>query len=231
MTPEELISMGIQLTRCYADHKKARYKTHLAISSFGGKLKERFEGLLQNQHKAWDVNFHSDNFVNVASEAKEWMSGPEGGHMPELSSAEHEDDIEADHEKTSTQANTPGDADNPAGEVVYLTSDSPNTLQTLEPRSTYIIGGIVDKNRHKGICYQRACDRNVKTAKLPIGEYLQLSSRHVLTTNHVHEIMLKWLEYRDWGKAFIAVIPQRKGGTLKTTAQPLWEDIINPGST
>jgi tRNA (guanine9-N1)-methyltransferase len=27
--------------------------------------------------------------------------------------------------------------------------------------------------------------------------------------------MLKWLECRDWGEAFMKVIPQRKGGTLK----------------
>lgn len=26
----------------------------------------------------------------------------------------------------------------------------------------------------------------------------------------MYEIMLKWLEYRDWRKAFLEVIPQRK---------------------
>lgn len=26
----------------------------------------------------------------------------------------------------------------------------------------------------------------------------------------VYEIMLKWIEYRDWRKAFLEVIPQRK---------------------
>lgn len=60
-----------------------------------------------------------------------------------------------------------------------------------------------------------------------------MASRQVLTTNHgefgvrfkdavfsshallcytttVYEIMIKWLEHRDWEKAFAAVIPQRK---------------------
>ena len=205
MTPEEIISMGSQLTRCYSDHRKAPYKTHLAISSFGGSLKDRFEGVLHNQHQSWDVKFREHHFTDVAAEAQGWMTGPSGGRMP---------DGFASTDIASDVGHSPRPEPSP-GEVVYLTSDSPDTLQELKPQSTYIIGGIVDKNRHKGICYQRACDHQVKTAKLPIGDYIKLSSRHVLTTNHVHEIMLKWLELRDWAQAFMAVIPQRKGGALK----------------
>lgn len=114
------------------------------------------------------------------------------------------------------------------GEIIYLTSDSPNTLTELKPYHTYIIGGIVDKNRHKGLCYKRALDANsnqatkerlqgrqVKTAKLPIGEYMQMASRQVLATNHVVEIMLRWLECRDWGQAFSEIMPKRKGAKLR----------------
>lgn len=114
------------------------------------------------------------------------------------------------------------------GEIIYLTSDSPDTLTELKPYHTYIIGGIVDKNRHKGLCYKRALDANsnaekierlngrqVKTAKLPIGEYMQMASRQVLATNHVVEIMLRWLDCRDWGQAFLEVMPKRKGAKLR----------------
>ena len=109
----------------------------------------------------------------------------------------------------------PGPSPPEPGEVIYLTSDSPHTLDRLKPYSTYIIGGLVDKNRHKGLCYKTACDKGVKTAKLPIGEYMEMQSRFVLATNHVVEIMIRWLECGDWGEAFMKVVPKRKGGRLK----------------
>jgi tRNA (guanine9-N1)-methyltransferase len=105
------------------------------------------------------------------------------------------------------------------GEIVYLSSESDNVLTHLKPNSTYIIGGLVDKNRHKGICHRRAVERGIKTAKLPIGQYLEMKSRQVLVTNHVLEIMLKWMEFGDWGKAFMAVMPERKGAKLKGDAE------------
>lgn len=99
-------------------------------------------------------------------------------------------------------------------DVVYLTSESPYTLQRLEPHTSYVIGGLVDKNREKGLCYRRAREKGIRTARLPIGEFMVLKSRQILATNHVVEIMLKWLECEDWGEAFMAVIPKRKGGKL-----------------
>jgi len=99
--------------------------------------------------------------------------------------------------------------------IVYLSADSPYTLERLSPNTSYIVGAIVDKNRHKGLCYKRACERGIPTAKLPIGEYMTMQSRSVLAVNHVVEIMLRWLETGDWGEAFTQVIPKRKEAKLK----------------
>lgn len=205
MMDKEVKSLGSQVTRCYSDNHKAPLQVHLAISSFGGHLKERFDGVLAGNHRSWkNVRFLEGDFVQGADEAKVWMKGEHGGKLAgALAKVDDNDSAPTSHEQGEV------------GEVVYLTSDSPDTLTELRPYSTYIIGGLVDRNRHKGICYKKAMDRGVRTAKLPIGDYMQMASRFVLATNHVAEIMLRWLELGDWGKAFLQVVPKRKGGVLK----------------
>ncbi|XP_019179452.1 PREDICTED: tRNA (guanine(9)-N1)-methyltransferase isoform X2 [Ipomoea nil] len=95
-------------------------------------------------------------------------------------------------------------------DLVYLTADSVNVLDELDPKKLYIIGGLVDRNRWKGITMKKAEEQGIQTAKLPIGNYLKMSSSQVLTVNQVVEILLKFLELRDWKASFFEVIPQRK---------------------
>ncbi|CAE6213491.1 unnamed protein product [Arabidopsis arenosa] len=94
--------------------------------------------------------------------------------------------------------------------LVYLTADSETVLDDLDLKHIYIIGGLVDRNRFKGITMTKAQEQGIKTAKLPIGEYMKMSSSQVLTVNQVLEILVKFLETRDWKTAFFTVIPQRK---------------------
>lgn len=205
MRDPERISLASQITRCYSDNKHALFRAHLALCSFGGSLKERFENILVH-YKGWKgVRFLDEGFVEAAEAARGWMVGEGGGVMKgafEGSAAEDEDEDGMERLRAK-------------GEVVYLTSEAEAVLGELKPFSTYIIGGLVDKNREKGICYKRATAAGVKTARLPIGEFMDMQSRKVLTTNHVNEIMIRWLECKDWGQAFLKVIPKRKGGTLK----------------
>ncbi|RAR07314.1 oxidation resistance protein 1 [Stemphylium lycopersici] len=225
MFDNELKSLGLQITRCYSDNRKANFRAHLALSSFGGKMKERFDGILAKQYTSWkSFRFFEEDFVQVAEKAKEWMTGPDGG---EVLGALKSSDSEKPEKSDGAEGEGEGEAEAEEGEIVYLSSESDEILTHLKPNSTYIIGGLVDKNRHKGICHKRAVSRGIKTAKLPIGEYLEMKSRQVLVTNHVLEIMLKWMEFGDWGKAFMAVMPERKGAKLKSRRGDLTLPIMS----
>jgi tRNA (guanine9-N1)-methyltransferase len=211
MRDNERISLAAQVTRSYSDNRKALFRAHLAVCSFNGLLRERFENVLSH-YKGWKgVRFLECGFVEAAEQAKGWMEdGDVGGAFGSLAP----DDERPEEDKEEAMKRMKDEA-----EIVYLSSESENTLDRLKPFSAYIIGGLVDKNREKGICYKRAVEAGIKTAKLPIGDFMEMQSRKVLATNHVNEICVKWLECGDWGEAFMKVIPKRKGGKLKGTAE------------
>ncbi|CAN0057101.1 tRNA methyltransferase 10 homolog A [Lampetra fluviatilis] len=98
----------------------------------------------------------------------------------------------------------------PTAELVYLTSESPHTLASVESGRTYVIGGLVDHNHHKGLTLQKAEELRVEHARLPLDDYVKMSSRKVLTVNHVFEIILAYLDLGDWRGAFLRVLPDRK---------------------
>jgi tRNA (guanine9-N1)-methyltransferase len=101
-------------------------------------------------------------------------------------------------------------------ELVYLTSDSPNEIQTLDPQKVYIIGGLVDHNRLKGITFQKAQTEGIATARLPIDHFFVMKTRKVLTVNQVLEILLAYASgSHNWEEALLNVIPKRKGAQLK----------------
>ncbi len=62
---------------------------------------------------------------------------------------------------------------------MYLTADSPNELETVDTGKVYVIGGIVDRNRHKCICLKRAEAAGVAHARLPIQKNVTLSTSAV----------------------------------------------------
>jgi tRNA (guanine9-N1)-methyltransferase len=54
--------------------------------------------------------------------------------------------------------------------LVYLTADSETLIEDLDPSKVYIIGGIVDHNRHKLLTFNKAEKEGLKHGRLPIRE-------------------------------------------------------------
>ncbi|XP_074624053.1 tRNA-dihydrouridine(16/17) synthase [NAD(P)(+)]-like isoform X1 [Acropora palmata] len=107
-------------------------------------------------------------------------------------------------------------------EIVYLTPDSPQVLETLDKDKVYIIGGLVDHHVLKDRTKSRAETKRVSTARLPIDVYMERKSEpgnhsfsKVLTVNQVFDILLKFHETQDWRCALESSIPSRKGLVLK----------------
>lgn len=96
------------------------------------------------------------------------------------------------------------------GEVIYLSADTDDELDEIKAGNTYIIGGIVDKNRYKELCLNKAKKLNITVKRLPIGKFIKLDGRHVMTTAHVVHILLEYLTHKDWKTAFNNAIPERR---------------------
>ena len=66
----------------------------------------------------------------------------------------------------------------------------------------------------QNLCLNKSKEHNIRSARLPIGTYLaEMQTRKVLTVNQTFEILLRWIETRDWEQALYAVMPKRKFNT------------------
>ncbi|XP_055931818.1 tRNA methyltransferase 10 homolog A-like [Argiope bruennichi] len=99
--------------------------------------------------------------------------------------------------------------------IIYLTSDSPNVIDELDNDKVYIIGALVDHNRLKNICYDKAVEDNVGHARLPLDMYFKFKTRTVITIDQVYLIFLRLTQGKTWIDAIMDIVPKRKGIELK----------------
>ncbi|KZT53319.1 hypothetical protein CALCODRAFT_501271 [Calocera cornea HHB12733] len=198
MSEKEVMSLCNQLSYTYGANRKAPVMfANLAFSSLNGQTQHRMEEAFRGSYKQWKaVDWWPDGYEHL------WR---------EPDAAGNENEAHGDAEATLPRA--------PKGSIVYLTADGDEEITELKEGETYIIGGIVDRNRYKviitmvlqNLCRDKATGQGIRAARLPIGKYLsELPTRKVLTVNQVIDIMLTWLEIGDWREAFWKQIPKRK---------------------
>ena len=71
----------------------------------------------------------------------------------------------------------------------------------------------MDHNHHKGLCHVEATKLGIRTARLPIDEFINMKTRKVLAVNHVYEILAHVSQGKSWKEAFLEVLPSRKEAT------------------
>ena len=95
--------------------------------------------------------------------------------------------------------------------LVYMTPDSPNTLEEVDPQATYVIGGISDNQNQMAGTTLRWCEENgVRHAQLPLERYKELNKRaRVLNINHCFQILLNRAEGGEWAQVIEEALPTR----------------------
>ena len=103
--------------------------------------------------------------------------------------------------------------------IIYLSPDSDNVLQSIDSDKVYVIGGLVDESVKKKTTYDFSNQQNMNTARLPITEFMSKTSsgsfKQILTINQVFDILLNYYETSDWKSALSKNIPLRTGFVLK----------------
>jgi tRNA (guanine9-N1)-methyltransferase len=125
----------------------------------------------------------------------------------------------------------------PRESIVYLTHDSDDVLEELDPEKVYVVGGIVDRNRLKGATLTKANGLGVATARLNLDTSVHIDhGTPVLTVNHCVDILQLAANGASWQDAYVTVLPVRKGLVAKVpddtgcgTRRP--SDVASTGAT
>ncbi|CRK12879.1 hypothetical protein BN1723_009836, partial [Verticillium longisporum] len=109
-------------------------------------MKERFETTLANQHLHWKgVKLIEGDYIEAAKAAEQEMKGPDGGQLIDVLKPREgaKPALFRDEADATPQAEAEPEPAEDLRSIVYLSAESPNTLDRLEPNTSYIIGGLV----------------------------------------------------------------------------------------
>lgn len=104
--------------------------------------------------------------------------------------------------------------------VVYLSPDADEPLEEVVVTDVYVIGGIVDRNLHKGLSKAAAEGGNARAVRLPFDEHFpEVSCRYrVLTVCACVGVLVAVHSGEDWRSALEKNVPRR--GLTSTLQRP-----------
>ncbi|XP_003470758.1 tRNA methyltransferase 10 homolog B isoform X2 [Cavia porcellus] len=110
----------------------------------------------------------------------------------------------------------------PLESLVYLTPDSEHALEDVDLNKVYVLGGLVDESIQKKVTFQKAQEHSVKTARLPIQEYMVRRPNgknyhsEILAINQVFDILSTYFDTHNWPKALKKGVSPGKGYVLQS---------------
>jgi len=108
-------------------------------------------------------------------------------------------------------------------DIIYLTPDATQYLDTLSHDKVYVIGGLVDDTVQSKVSLQYSDQEGLTTRKLPISLYMEKAEagtfKQILTVNQVFDILVKYQETNSWPVALQAGVPPRTGFVCKVEAE------------
>lgn len=99
---------------------------------------------------------------------------------------------------------------NVKGQLVYLSPDAEDVIESFEADNVYIIGGLVDNMIQKNRSMNRANELNIISKKLPLDFVDNIKKRRkCLNINTVFEIIVAYFEEKDMQKAIVKALPPK----------------------
>ncbi|XP_005382925.1 PREDICTED: tRNA methyltransferase 10 homolog B isoform X1 [Chinchilla lanigera] len=108
----------------------------------------------------------------------------------------------------------------PLETLVYLTPDSEHALEDVDLNKVYVLGGLVDESIQKKVTFQKAQEHSVKTARLPIQEYMVRRQNgknyhsEILAINQVFDVLSTYFHTQNWPEALKKGVSPGKGYVL-----------------
>ena len=242
MTEPDVHSLAKQIRFLYADNVHAAHPMRLVLSSFGplpadadAQPEDDSTAHSRQQQGSGEGERKEGAPTVAAARLYDCLRRNTGFHSWVLTSFPYHFLRLPPSPLSSASPSSPPPTSPPAS-FVYLTAESPTLLTSLEPSTTYVIGGLVDHNRLKGHCHAAAAALCIPTARLPLTECMQVEGGHrtVITVNQVYQCLLHWWQAgadkglieegeqaqtegweRRWCDVFTQVLPPRQGWQVR----------------
>ena len=225
-TEREANSLANQLTRTYGSIRRRECQLSLHLLSYNGLVGARLDA---SGAQGWRVHRHEGSLADVffdnstpsaSNEAIDATQSTNASDMLAGTSMQRErrDGVapgeaagKTEHLLPSPQLSAaPTETKSPRRQLCYLTPDAEEELKAVDPRVTYIVGGIVDRNVQKGLSKTRADALGIKTARLPLHLAGMKSQRMVLNVDTVCRILGTFSSHQgNWAEVLKVAMPAR----------------------